>query len=88
MKKIVLVGITIVIILILIILGLQRARLIKINCVNNQCPLGGTCTLFENENKCLMGYKDGSICNYCSTKSCNIGESFPLSLICIESNKK
>ncbi len=71
---------------ILLILGgftlLQSQRIIKLPCLLNKCPFGGTCSRFEGRHVCLNGYEDGTICEYCKSKECDIGESFPLYINC------
>lgn len=68
---------------------LQNRRIIKMPCLPLiRCPLGGICVRFEGKHVCLNGYKDGTICNYCESGVCHIGESIPLYFYCSNEPEK
>lgn len=74
----------IVLVIVLAVYLFQQYRTIPLPCVLNRCPLGGTCSSFQGSMVCLQGYNNDTLCNYCDTKQCSIGESYPLSVRCLK----
>lgn len=71
-----------------VLILLENRKVVTLPCILNHCPLGGTCSWFEGKTVCLDGYQNGTICNYCKSRECTVGESFPLYINCLSETQK
>lgn len=61
---------------------LQWFDIVHLSCINNLCPLGGICIVYNGKKECLNGRNVDDLCEkYCVKKKCEIGISLPISNI-------